>query len=139
MLLDLLGLLEANGVDYTNFFRRLGDFRTTTDAPHERLRDMFVEPAAFDAWAAHYRARLLSESSADAARKSRMDAVNPKYILRNYLAQNAISAATERRDYTEIARLLETLSAPFTEQPGRERYAESPPDWGKRLAVSCSS
>jgi hypothetical protein len=139
LLLDLLALLEANGVDYTNFFRRLGDFKTTTDAPHERVRDMFVEPAAFDAWATRYRARLLAESSADAARKSRMDAVNPKYILRNYLAQNAITAATERRDYAEIERLLETLRDPFSEQPGREGYAESPPDWGKRLAVSCSS
>jgi uncharacterized protein YdiU (UPF0061 family) len=68
-----------------------------------------------------------------------MDQVNPKYVLRNYLAQNAITAAVERRDYTETERLLETLRAPFTEQPGREGYAESPPDWGKRLAVSCSS
>jgi serine/tyrosine/threonine adenylyltransferase len=139
LLLGLFGLLEANGVDYTNFFRRLGNFETTGDAPHEELRDMFVEPEAFDAWAAVYRARLVAESSEDAARKSRMDRVNPKYILRNYLAQNAITAATERRDYTEIERLLETLRAPFTEQPGREAYAESPPDWGKRLSVSCSS
>jgi hypothetical protein len=139
LLLDLLEVLEANGVDYTNFFRRLGNFKTAEDARHDELRDMFVEPAAFDAWAARYRVRLLAESSADAARKSRMDGVNPKYVLRNYLAQNAITAATERRDYTEIERLLETLRAPYTEQPGREGYAESPPDWGKRLAVSCSS
>ncbi|HEX8457362.1 MAG TPA: YdiU family protein [Pyrinomonadaceae bacterium] len=139
LILNLLGLLEANGVDYTNFFRRLGNFKTETDAPHEELRDMFVEPIAFDAWAASYRARLHAEESADAARKERMDAANPKYVLRNYLAQNAIEAATEQRDYTEIARLLEVLRAPYTEQPGRDAYAESPPDWGKRLAVSCSS
>jgi uncharacterized protein YdiU (UPF0061 family) len=140
LLLDLLALLEANGVDYTNFFRRLGNF-TTTDAArrHDELRDMFVEPAAFDAWAARYRARLLTESSEDAARKSRMDEVNPKYILRNYLAQNAITAAVEQRDYAELERLLEALRAPFTERPEMERYAESPPDWGKRLAISCSS
>lgn len=139
LLLDLFGLLEANGVDYTNFFRRLGDFETTEGARHERLRDMFVDPAAFDAWAARYHARLLAESSVDAARKQQMDAVNPKYVLRNYLAQNAITAATERRDYAEIERLLEVLRAPFTEQPGRDAYAESPPDWGRHLAVSCSS
>jgi hypothetical protein len=140
LLLSLLGLLETNGVDYTNFFRRLCNFETAGDATrHEHLRDMFVEPAAFDAWGERYRARLLAEASEDAARKRRMDAVNPKYVLRNYLAQNAITAATERRDYTEIERLLEVLGAPFTEQPGREVYAESPPDWGKRLAVSCSS
>ena len=140
LLLGLLGLLEANGVDYTNFFRRLGNFETTREAHrHDQLRDMFVEPAAFDAWAERYRARLLAEASEDAARRSRMDAVNPKYVLRNYLAQNAITAAVERRDYKEIERLLEVLRAPFTEQPEREAYAESPPDWGKRLAVSCSS
>lgn len=139
LLLSLLGLLEANGVDYTNFFRRLGNFKTTGDAPHDQLRDMFVDPAAFDAWAVRYRARLLAETSEDAARKLRMDQVNPRYVLRNYLAQNAINAAVERRDYTEIERLLEALRAPFAEHPGRERYAESPPDWGKRLAISCSS
>jgi uncharacterized protein YdiU (UPF0061 family) len=139
LLLSLLGLLEANAVDYTNFFRRLGNFKTTDDAPQDLLRDMFIEPAAFDAWAARYRARLLAEASDDGERKNRMDGVNPKYVLRNYLAQNAISAAVERRDYTEIERLLEVLRAPFAEQPAQERYAAPPPDWGKRLAVSCSS
>jgi uncharacterized protein YdiU (UPF0061 family) len=140
LLLDLLGLLESSGADYTNFFRRLGNFKTTGDARHDELRDMFVEPAAFDAWAARYRARLLAEANTDdAERKSRMDCVNPKYVLRNYLAQQAISAAAERRDYTEIERLLEVLRVPFTEQPGSERYAAPPPDWGRHLAVSCSS
>ncbi|HEY0099470.1 MAG TPA: YdiU family protein [Pyrinomonadaceae bacterium] len=139
LLLSLLGLLEANGVDYTNFFRRLGNFRTADDSPQDELRDMFIEPAAFDAWAARYRARLLAETSDDDERKSRMDRVNPKYVLRNYLAQQAIVAAVERRDYTEIERLLELLRAPFAEQPGAERYAAPPPDWGKRLSISCSS
>jgi uncharacterized protein YdiU (UPF0061 family) len=140
LLLSLLALLEANAVDYTNFFRRLGNFETASDAPqHDALRDMFIEPAAFDAWAARYRARLLAESSDDAERKRRMDRVNPKYVLRNYLAQGAITAATERRDYTEIEKLLDVLRAPFAEQPDMERYAAPPPDWGKRLAVSCSS
>jgi uncharacterized protein YdiU (UPF0061 family) len=139
LLLHLLGLLEANAVDYTNFFRRLGNFQTTDDARHDALRDMFVEPAAFDAWATDYRARLLAEASDDRERKSRMDRVNPKYVLRNYLAQQAISAAVEQRDYAEIERLLDLLREPFAEQPALERYAAPPPDWGKRLAVSCSS
>ena len=139
LLLSLLGALEANGVDYTNFFRRLGNFKTSEGAQHDQLRDMFIEPAAFDAWAARYRVRLVAEGSDDAARKNRLDNLNPKYVLRNYLAQNAIHAAIEQRDYTELERLLELLRAPFTEQPGKDRYAESPPDWGKRLAVSCSS
>ncbi|HKP71403.1 MAG TPA: YdiU family protein, partial [Pyrinomonadaceae bacterium] len=139
LLLNLLGLLEANGADYTNFFRRLGNFKTSDDARHDELRDMFIDPSAFDSWAARYGERLRAEASDDAARKTRMDAVNPKYVLRNYLAQNAIAAAVERCDYTEIDRLMKLLADPFAEQPGMEHYAQSPPDWGKRLAVSCSS
>ncbi|MGH9942417.1 MAG: protein adenylyltransferase SelO [Pyrinomonadaceae bacterium] len=139
LVIGLLGLLEANGVDYTNFFRRLGRFDTAADARNDLLRDMFVEPAAFDRWAADYGARLLSEQSDDAERRERMDKANPKYVLRNYLAQEAIKRAVETRDYTEIERLLELLRRPFDEQPGMERYAEAPPDWGEKIIVSCSS
>ncbi|MGI9106015.1 MAG: protein adenylyltransferase SelO [Pyrinomonadaceae bacterium] len=139
LLLSLLGLLEANGADYTNFLRRLGNFRMSDEVRHDELRDMFIDPLAFDAWAARYRQRLRAEASNDDERKSRMDQVNPKYVLRNYLAQHAIQEAIERRDYAELEQLLGLLRAPFTEQPDMKRYAESPPDWGKRLAVSCSS
>ena len=68
-----------------------------------------------------------------------MDASNPKYVLRNYLAQNAITAAIERGDYAEIERLLALLRRPFDEQPDREAYAAPPPEWGRQLVVSCSS
>jgi len=67
-----------------------------------------------------------------------MDRVNPRYVLRNYLAQQAIDAA-ERRDYREIEALHRVLSRPYEDQPGCERYAAEPPDWGRRLQVSCSS
>lgn len=68
-----------------------------------------------------------------------MNRVNPKYVLRNYLVQIAITQATEKRDFTEIARLLDLLRDPFAERPDMEKYAVPPPDWGKRLVVSCSS
>jgi uncharacterized protein YdiU (UPF0061 family) len=68
-----------------------------------------------------------------------MDAVNPLYVLRNYLAEQAIRMAEEDRDYSEVERLRKLLSDPFTEQPGMESYAEPPPDWGRRLVISCSS
>ena len=68
-----------------------------------------------------------------------MDRVNPKYVLRNYLLQVAIARATEKRDFTEINRLLDLLRDPFAERPDMERYAAPPPDWGKRIVVSCSS
>jgi hypothetical protein len=139
LVVSLLGILEANAVDYTLFFRRLGNFSTQDGARNDELRDMFPDPSAFDAWAAEYRGRLLAERGEDAERKSRMDAVNPKYVLRNYLAQAAIDAAVERRDYSEIERLRLVLSSPFDEQPESDAYAAPPPDWSRRLVVSCSS
>jgi uncharacterized protein YdiU (UPF0061 family) len=103
------------------------------------LRDLFVNRDSFDSWASRYRERLRSEGSHDADRKDRMNRVNPKYVLRNYLAQTAIELATEKKDYSEIDRLLELLRHPFDEQPDMERYAAPPPDWAKQISVSCSS
>jgi uncharacterized protein YdiU (UPF0061 family) len=102
------------------------------------LRDRFVDREGFDAWAADYRARLAVEGREDAERRAAMEAANPCYVLRNYLAQRAIAAA-EQGDYAEVDRLLALLSRPFEEQPGMQAYAAEPPDWGRRLEVSCSS
>ena len=68
-----------------------------------------------------------------------MNKVNPKFILRNYLAQDAIVLATEKRDFSEIDRLLALLRHPYAEQPGMEHYAAPPPDGSKHVVVSCSS
>jgi uncharacterized protein YdiU (UPF0061 family) len=67
-----------------------------------------------------------------------MRQVNPKYILRNYLAQQAIEQA-EAGDYREIERLLELLHNPYDDQPQFESYAATAPEWSKSLSVSCSS
>jgi uncharacterized protein YdiU (UPF0061 family) len=136
------------GVDFTLFFRRLGDLQaqlTTsassteemaqTDAP---LRDLFIDRAAFDRWAQRYRTRLQAEDSNDAARRLAMHAVNPKYVLRNYLAQAAIERA-QAGDFSELARLQQVLQKPFDEQPEFAHYAALPPDWASHLEVSCSS
>ncbi len=135
----LLSIMQANRVDYTNYFRALGDFRSDPDALTMPLRDLFLDWAAFDAWAARYRLRLRAEGSCDAERRERMNRVNPKYVLRNYLAHTALLQATEKKDFAEIARLLELLQNPYTERPDRERYAAPPPEWGKHISVSCSS
>jgi uncharacterized protein YdiU (UPF0061 family) len=67
-----------------------------------------------------------------------MNRVNPKYVLRNYLAQIAIEKA-QQKDFSEIDRLLAILQKPFEEHPGMESYAAPPPNWGKHIVVSCSS
>jgi uncharacterized protein YdiU (UPF0061 family) len=131
-------LMQENHVDFTLFFRRLGELRLDAldaDAP---LRDLFLDRPGFDAWAADYRARLRQEGSVDAARRAAMHKVNPKYILRNYLAQVAIEKA-QNGDFGEVRRLLAVLEHPFDEQPDNEAYAALPPDWASHLEVSCSS
>ncbi|HEX4870228.1 MAG TPA: YdiU family protein [Moraxellaceae bacterium] len=133
---DFLELLAANGADYTRSFRALSGVRLAEE--RSALRDEFVDREAFDAWHARYRQRLLAEDSDDAGRRRRMDAVNPKYILRNYLAQVAIDKA-EAGDYSEIETLRRLLMRPYDEQPQHERYAALPPDWGRHLEISCSS
>jgi uncharacterized protein YdiU (UPF0061 family) len=143
----MFALLDDNHADFTQFFRRLGNLRVDAagiagDAgnahPDAALRDLFLDRAAYDGWAVRYRERLRAEHSVDAERKRAMDAVNPKYVLRNYLAQVAIEKA-QNKDFTEVARLLSVLQRPYDEQPEHEAYAALPPDWASHLEVSCSS
>ena len=68
-----------------------------------------------------------------------MRAVNPKYVLRNYLAHIAIEKAEHDGDCSEIARLMRMLQAPFNEHPDMQAYAEAPPDRASGIQVSCSS
>lgn len=136
---SLLTLLDHNNVDYTRFFRALNRFSTTNDYKKNTVRDMFIDREAFDGWANQYLRRLHLENSVDSERKKIMDRVNPKYILRNYMAEIAIRKATQEQDYSEIDRLLNLLHSPFDEQPDMEHYAAEPPDWAQHIEVSCSS
>lgn len=133
---QLLKLMQGSAIDYTRFFRELGD--SPIDQALARLREDFLDIKAFDDWGIRYRQRATHEGDDAQARRTRMHAVNPKYILRNYLAQQAIEAA-EVGDYGPVRELHAVLSRPFDEQPGMERYAERPPEWGKHLEISCSS
>ncbi|MCE3264305.1 MAG: YdiU family protein [Pseudoduganella sp.] len=138
-LLDaLFAILQSNHADYTIFFRRLSGLRAAGPEGDAPLRDLFIDRPAFDQWADAYRARLRAENSDDATRKLAMDQVNPKYILRNYMAQIAIEKA-QNKDFSEVERLLALLARPFDEQPEHEHYAAFPPDWSTQLSVSCSS
>ncbi|WP_239189905.1 protein adenylyltransferase SelO [Candidatus Nitrotoga sp. HW29] len=136
---SLLEMMRANQLDYTNLFRSLGSFKFAPDETNNALRDQFIDRAVFDAWAGVYRTRLQSEPETDEERKVRMDKVNPKYILRNSMAQSAIALAERERDFSEVDRLLALLSRPFDEQPEMEDYAAPAPDWARHVVVSCSS
>ena len=133
---DLLKLMAESHADFTITFRRLSGFVPGTDnAP---VRDLFLDRAAFDAWAARYAARLQAEGSQDAERAPRMNATNPRFVLRNHLAEQAIRDA-RAGDFAEVDRLLKVLQHPFDEQPGHDTYAAFPPEWAQHLEVSCSS
>jgi uncharacterized protein YdiU (UPF0061 family) len=135
---DLLHRMAADRADFTITFRRLASFRTTDDASNDAIRDLFIDRAAFDAWAGRYRARLQREGSVDAERAERMNRVNPKYILRNHLCDVAIRAA-RAGDFTEVERLRSVLERPYDEQLDHEADADFPPEWAQTIEVSCSS
>jgi uncharacterized protein YdiU (UPF0061 family) len=137
-------LLNANHTDWPRFWRRLSRLRLDADHPADdaEVRDLVIDRPAFDAWAQRYRARLRSEGSVDEERRARMDRVNPKYVLRNHLAETAIRRARGDDgppDFAEVARLLQVLERPYDEQPEFESYAAEPPDWARSLELSCSS
>nr|WP_175000983.1 YdiU family protein [Duganella vulcania] len=134
----MFALMQANSVDFTLFFRRLSSLKAANASGDEPLRDLFIDRPAFDAWAMQYRARLQAEASDDSARQLAMNKVNPKYVLRNYLAQVAIEKS-QNKDFTEVERLLSVLQRPYDEQPEHDQYAALPPDWASHLEVSCSS
>ncbi|BCO31707.1 UPF0061 protein [Thiohalobacter sp. COW1] len=135
---EFLALLADDGRDHTLSFRRLAMFDSGDNADNRDLRDQFINREAFDAWSARYRDRLRRENSDDAVRRAAMNRVNPRYILRNYLAQQAIEQA-EAGDYSELERLLQILRRPFDEQPEHAAYAAEPPDWSRSITLSCSS
>ena len=145
---DLHALLAEAEVDMTLFFRGLGELDPAALAL-EPLRESFYDEGkrvqaepAFQAWMARYAARLAADPLGADQRRTRMRAANPRYVLRNYLAQEAIDRATQG-DYAGIDELIEVMRHPYDEQPGRERFARKRPDWAMHKAgcsmLSCSS
>ncbi len=136
-------LLHFNHADFTLFFRHLSNLpgqvvqaeQARVDAP---LRDLFIDREGADAWLAEWRARLAQEGWAEPERQASMRAANPRYVLRNWIAELAIQKA-RAGDFSELAAVQDCLSRPYDEQPGYARYAAPPPDWAAGLAVSCSS
>jgi uncharacterized protein YdiU (UPF0061 family) len=142
----LFAMLGRNRADFTLFFRRLGDVRKDDASGDAPVRDLCLDREDCDRWLAHYRARLQAQAAPDEQRRLAMNRVNPRFVLRNHLAEAAIRQATAtlgeppaQRRFTETTRLLEVLMRPFDEQPANEQYAALPPEWASAIEVSCSS
>lgn len=133
---DLLDLLEGYQIDYTVFFRSLSQYGAGSDPGS--LASIESCASAFSPWFDRYNERLQAEDQTEGDRHKAMCTVNPKFILRNYLAQVAIQSS-ENGDHSELHQLHEVLKAPYDEQPDREHYAQETPDWGRNLQISCSS
>jgi uncharacterized protein YdiU (UPF0061 family) len=140
---DTFAFLQQHRPDFTLFFRALSKLNAAvheskTAKTDSSVRDLFIEREACDVWLEQWRTRQAQTPWADAERQAAMLAANPKYVLRNWLAEKAIRQA-RNKDFSEVERLLTCLRQPFAEQPEFEEYAALPPDWARGLEVSCSS
>lgn len=131
---DLLPMLAQQKVDYTIFWRRLS--HSALEGNWTGVRDLFVDRDAADHWLARYRERLGS-GPADSTRHALL-ATNPKFVLRNHMAEQAIEAA-QCKDFSVLASLQAVLEQPFDEHPDYASWADFPPDWAANISVSCSS
>jgi uncharacterized protein YdiU (UPF0061 family) len=151
LLAELLELLARLELDMTLFFRSLGEldpqgtpaaWAASLRATSYRADWQASDHEQLEAWLTRWHMRAAREPRPHAERREQMRRANPKYVLRNYLVQQAIDRA-EQGDYAEVHALLELLRRPYDDQPGREAYTALRPDWAKRrpgcALLSCSS
>ena len=124
LLEELLQELHHNQLDYTLFFRHLSEGQDV--------------PKSLETWNKKYQERLSLEKHSKDQRLEQMCRNNPKYVLRNHLAQNAIELA-QKKDFSEVTRLLKILENPYESQAVSEDYAMGPPPELAHVAISCSS
>ena len=144
---DLFEILILVETDMTIFFRCLAELSLEDQSDDEVmnvLQDAYYSPQylvgevreRIVGWVGDYKRRLQQDGYSNEERKARMNRVNPKYVLRNYLAQLAIDRS-EKGDHEMIGELLEVLRNPYVEQQGKEAFAEKRPEWA-RDRVGCS-
>ena len=138
-------LLTVTETDMTIFFRQLSLIHAASDVDEAMfiLQDAFYTgqlpasfPAQFEEWIQSYTSRLKKESVSSEARIKNMNAINPKYVLRNYMAQMAIDKA-DQKDYSLVHELYHMLKNPYADQPEYDRWYVKRPDWA-RAKVGCS-
>ncbi len=149
---DLLENLQLSETDMTIFFRKLSDFSKDSNLNEykEIIQSAFYKSeeitediaGKWQTWFVDYQNHLQKEDLPDAQRKAQMNSVNPKYVLRNYMAQLAIDAANNG-DYTLVNELHELLKKPYAEQPEQEKWFAKRPEWARHKVgcsmLSCSS
>lgn len=146
----LLALLSNYEIDMTLFFRGLAHITSSVSDPFAQLADAYYLPEHtqgraredMEHWIQDYLDEAKRQNQDDATRHQLMQSTNPKYLLRNYLAQVAIDDA-ENGDYKKIDTLLNVLRRPYDEQPEYDEYAQKRPEWARHRAgcsmLSCSS
>ncbi|MCJ8338616.1 MAG: YdiU family protein [Pseudomonadales bacterium] len=133
---DLLELMAAQKVDYTGLFRALAKVVAGIPGP---AVDLFTHPNAFEQWLARWADRLERDPQTPATRAAAMNAVNPIYIPRNHLVEQAIKAAEDHADYGPFEKLQRVLSQPFIEREGLEQYASAAADTSTRYTTYCGT
>jgi uncharacterized protein YdiU (UPF0061 family) len=135
---DLLKAMAENAADFTLTFRRLSD-AALGPAGDAHVRQLFADPAAYDAWAVRWRQRSSDEPQDAAARRAAMRAVNPAFIPRNHRVEAVIEAAVNRHDFAPFEELLAILAQPYEDQPAFAAYAEPPEQHERVLQTFCGT
>ena len=138
LVVKLLEAMHAGGADFTLTFRRLCAAADDEEAS-AAVRALFASPDGYDAWTGMWRSRLMREEGAARDRARAMRRVNPAFIPRNHLVEQAIEAAIERQDFAPFAELLKVLSRPYEEQRGFESYAAPPEEHERVLQTFCGT
>ncbi|WP_245832334.1 protein adenylyltransferase SelO [Oceanospirillum sanctuarii] len=133
---DLWRLLEVQKTDITLFFRLLSE--TPVSEQQHKLAGICTYPAAFELWLKQYHQRMASGDLTEEKRLTNMQRVNPVYLLRNYMAQEAIELA-HQGDMSRVNELLTLLQRPFEYHPKLPQYAGPAPEWSAGICLSCSS
>ena len=134
LITDLVGALQDAYVDYTNFFRTLSRY----DGERMPLFDIAMNPVVIHDWLELYDKRLAKETRTQPERQKAMLKTNPKYVLKNYMLQEAITLA-QQGDFSMVETLLHIAAHPFDELPEFEHFAKETPEEHKNICLSCSS